>query len=54
MEIYNHCQYLHIAKKNLLIDFLIWFIIFIYWKGKNFYDLIFVIIDWLTKMIYYK
>ncbi len=39
--------------KKLLIDFAIRLSISTNWKGNS-YDLILVIIDWLTKMVYYE
>ena len=39
--------------KDLSIDFIISLLISMDWKGNS-YDSIFVIINWLTKMIYYK
>ena len=39
--------------KNFLIDFVIWLLISTNLKGDN-YDSILVMVDWLTKMVYYK
>ena len=39
--------------KNILIDFVTGLSILINWK-KNNYNSILAIIDWLTKMVYYK
>ena len=38
--------------KDLSIDFLTGLLVSANWKGNS-YDLILVIIDWLTKMVYY-
>ena len=35
------------------MDFVICFLILANWKGDS-YNLIFVIVDWLTKMVHYK
>ena len=40
--------------KNLLIDFVTGLSILTDWKGNNSYDSILVIINRLTKMVYYK
>ena len=38
--------------KNLSIDFVIRLLVSTNWKGKS-YDFILVIVNWLTKMVYY-
>ena len=47
LPVSTHCW------KNLLIDFVMGLPILMDWKGDN-YDSIFVIANWLTKMVYYK
>lgn len=53
MQIFNHYQYLYKSKKNLLINFVTGLPILKNWK-KDDYNLIQVMVDNLTKIIYYK
>ena len=53
---YSDLQLLPVSThwwKNLLMDFVTGLPVSINWKGDS-YDSILVIVDWLTKMVYYK
>ena len=55
-KLYSNLQFLPVSThywKNLLIDFIMSLPILTEWK-RNIYDSIFAIINWLTKMVYYK
>ncbi len=53
MEICNHCQLQLIGRRTCEINFVIGFLILADWKSDS-YDLILVIVDRLTKIVYYE